>query len=92
MTKTFSIGSVAFQTDIHQNTPITQSTGHTFQHGERKILAFLANFGYYVTNLRTFWCTFTGLYDAVVYQYGQIRGIRELKKLTGLLKLLLSDT
>ena len=26
------------------------------------------NFGYFVANLRTFWCTFTGLNDAVVPQ------------------------
>ena len=29
-----------------------------FKHRENKILAY---FGYFVTNLRTFWCTFTGL-------------------------------
>ena len=36
----------------------------TFKHREREILAYL---GYFVANLRTFWCTFTGLENAVVY-------------------------
>ena len=38
----------------------------------RKILFFLGNFGYFVVNLRNFWCTFIGLNNAVVFQYGQI--------------------
>ena len=44
----------------------------TFKHRERKILAFLVNFGYFVAKVCTLRCTFTGLNDAVVYQYGQI--------------------
>ena len=44
----------------------------TFKHRESEILAFLVNFGYFVAKVCTLRCTFTGLNDAVVYQYGQI--------------------
>ena len=37
------------------------------------------NFGYFVANLRTFWCTFTCLNNAVVYQYGQLWEWERLK-------------
>ena len=47
----------------------------TFKHREREILAFLVNFGYFVAKVCTLRCTFTGLNDAVVYQYGQIWGM-----------------
>ena len=47
----------------------------TSKQGERKSLAFLANSDYFVADLRTFWCTFTGLNNTVVYYYGHIRGM-----------------
>ena len=40
-----------------------------------KCWAILANCGCFVANLRTLWCTFTGLNNAVVYQNWQIWGM-----------------
>ena len=42
--------------------------GVPFSIKDAKFRPILANFGYYVAILRTFWCTFTGLNDVVVYQ------------------------
>ena len=39
------------------------------------LMPLLANFGYFVVNLLTFWCTFSDLYNAVVYQSWQILGM-----------------
>ena len=41
---------------------------------EREIVAssFFGQFGYFVTKLSTFWCTYTGLNNAVVYQNWKI--------------------
>ena len=41
------------------------STWCTLYHKKGEILGY---FGYFVANLCTFWCTFTGLNNAVVYQ------------------------
>ena len=40
-----------------------------FLHKERKLLAYFGQFClFFVANIHTFWCTFTGLNDAVVPQ------------------------
>ena len=48
------------------------ASGVLFSTENENFCHILANFGYFVANLRTFWCTTTGLNNAVVYQYGQI--------------------
>ena len=50
----------------------TFSNQCTFKDRGRAILAY---FGYLVANLRTFWCTFTGLNNALVYQNWLIWGM-----------------
>ena len=47
-----------------------------------KFWPLLAYEGYFVANLRTFWCTFTGLNNVVVSQNWQISGTYERKAVT----------
>ena len=39
------------------------------------LMPLLANFNHFVVYLRTFWCTFSDIYNAVVYQNWQILGM-----------------
>ena len=55
---------------------------------ENEILAHFGHFGYFVANLRTFWCAFTRLNNAVVSQNWQISGILvERKKILKIQKI-----